>query len=60
MGHRFSTFAGQRRWTALAGIAVILGLAVDLIVLGPAIVVFAVAVTTAVGWCVWLDAHSVR
>ncbi len=60
MGHRFRTFAGIRRLTALLGIAIVVGLMLDLIVVSPAIVAFGLAVTTAVAWCVWLDAQSVR
>jgi hypothetical protein len=60
MGNRFSTFVGHRPRTALLGIAVVVGLMLDLVVVSPAIVAFGLAVTIAVAWCVWLDAQSVR
>ena len=60
MGNRFRTFVGHRPRTTLLGIAVVVALMLDLIVVSPAIVAFGLAVSTAVAWCVWLDAQSVR
>ena len=60
MGNRFSSFLAQRRGAALVGIAAAVALTTDLIVISPAIVSFAITVTLAVMWCVWLDRRQVR
>jgi hypothetical protein len=57
MGTSFSRFIVKRPRMALAAIAVVAALTLDLVAIAPAIVSFTLAVTSAVGWCRWLDAH---
>jgi hypothetical protein len=60
MDTSFSRFIARRPRTALAAIAVVAALSFDLVVVAPAIVSFTLVVTSAVGWCRWLDTDSGR
>ena len=60
MGNRFRTLLGQRPRTAFLVIAVVVAVLLDVIVVTPAIVSFALAVSAAVAWCVWLESQPVR
>ena len=60
MGKSFITFLARRKGMALAAIAVVAALTLDLVAIAPAAVSFALAVTGAIGWCRWLDAQPGR
>jgi len=60
MGKWFVELLARRKWMALAAIAVIAALTLDLVAIAPAAVSFGVAVTGAIGWCRWLDARAGR